>query len=456
MKRPLYWPQIEAIKLIEKHLDGRTGKTPTIRSSRQTTKNEVSAMVEDRALTRYKNVGGSIVKIAPTYRPQIVNSKRRLDEMIAVDPLIGPKPRGYREGYIKEYGRVSIQFLSADKTANVEGATASLLLEVDEAHHIDKLKFEEAFGPMTAFTAAATVMYGVAAAKMDLLYEQRLYNQEHDPGLNLQYPAAIWCELIPAYEKHYTERVDKLGKDHPIILTQYDLVDIESMGGFLKTHQIESILTSDHQRQFTPRGGVTYACVIDIGGEDDNEGEVLADKGEAARDATSCWIVEVDHANRVYDYPMLRVVQGHYWVGKIMGATPAGEKGQQEILLDILNTWRPRKVVVDARGLGLQIAQYLKKRYASVEDYTASDTSVSNDCYGFLALVNNARVKMWQNDSSEEWIELQQELRHTKSEIVQHDKMKLKKPQGGGHIDMVKALTYLTHCLKKPFVMSTY
>ena len=450
----LYWPQEEAIKLVEKHMAAKSGKTITIRACRQTMKNECAATIHARALARYRIKGGIIVRTAPTYRPQIVNSKMRLEKMARIDPFIfGRLER--KEGYIYTNGNAQIQFLSAQDRTNVEGATASLLLDIDEAHKIDKGKFEEAFAPMAAWENVPVVMWGVAADKEDLLYEYRMHNEDRDPALNLQYNCDVWSELRPQYARHVEERKQKLGESHPVFLTQYKLVDIESTSGFLRADHIESILASDHERQAAPRDGASYVCVIDIGGEDD-EGEVQSDKGRAIHDATVCFIAEVDHTDRVYDYPKFRIVQCHYWVGKAFGSNVAGQKGQQELLLDILNRWKPSKTVIDGRGIGSQMAHYLYRRAHGIEIYSASATTVSEDCYKFLGLVNNDRVKMWQNDQSAEWNQAVAEMRHTKYEIFNHDQMKIIKPPSGGHIDMVKALTYLSHCLKRPFIMKSW
>ena len=447
--QPLYPPQIEAVELVEHHIAEQSGKTITIRSSRQTMKNECSATIHARALALYSKEGGIIVRTAPTHKPQIVNSKLRLEKMVKIDPIIRGKVKK-REGYIYECGEAQIQFLSAQDRTNVEGATASLLLDIDEAHKVDKGKFEEAFGPMAAWKAVPTVMWGVAADKQDLLYEYRRYNEEYDPALNLQYPWHVWAELRPEYAKHCEERKGKLGENHPVWLTQYCLIDIEAIAGLLKPWHIKTILTSEHARQTEAVSEKRYVAVIDLAGEEE-EGEVTIGRREAPRDATICWIVEVDYTDIVYDMPKFRVVQGYYWVGKQFAAGPDGDKGQQEILLDILNYWRPRKTVIDARGIGAQTAAYVAKRFANVEQYAATADSVSDDCYGFLALAENGRISMWQDDESETYRECVRQLKETKYQIFQHDKIRLIKPQSGAHIDMVKALTYLARCTKKPF-----
>ena len=62
-----------------------------------------------------------------------------------------------RDGHIITLGRASIAFFSAEPGANVVGATASLLLECDEAQDVHPDKWEKEFRPMGATTNATSV-----------------------------------------------------------------------------------------------------------------------------------------------------------------------------------------------------------------------------------------------------------------------------------------------------------
>lgn len=438
---PLYPPEIEAIQLVEKHIDQKSGKIVTIRSARQTMKNECSAMIATRVLERYKDRGGTYIRTAPTWKPQIINSKMRLERFLMADPLIRDNYRR-REGFIFQCGLAQIHFLSTDTSAKVVGDTADICLDIDEAHKVDKGKFEEDFSPMTASSNAPVVMWGVAADKQDLLYEYLQYNLELNPDCVLQYPASVWCELLPQYAKHYEERVAKLGADHPVILTQYDLVDVDAIGGYFTKAQQTSLFTSDHEQYSAPKDGRSYVITIDIGGEAEEEESNPLVKAEGARDSTVALIWEIDHEDEVNGYPMCRLVDIHWWTGKSLGDEPSGLPGQQTILLKLLQTWKPHYTVVDGRGVGEQIANYLDTNWG-VEVYKASALSVSDDCYGLKAMVNNDRVKVFRDDQSPEYQEIVRQIKHTSYEIRQHDQMRITKPHGKGHIDMVKAMTYL-------------
>jgi hypothetical protein len=442
---PLYPPEIEIINLVEKHIALKTGKVIAIRSARQTCKNESSAMIAVRMMGIFKKERDyySYVRTAPTWKPQIVNSKLRVEKFLEIDPIIDYYRPRY--DYMYESGSANITFLSSDKQASVVGATASICLDIDEAHKVDKGKFEEDFSPMTAYHNVPTVMWGVAADKQDLLYEYVEYNMENNPDCVLQYPASVWCEIRPQYALHYEERRAKLGADHPVILTQYDLVDVDAVGSYLTKAQQTSILSSEHNQYSAHKDGRSYAITIDIGGEDEEEEQDPLVKSEGARDSTVALIWDVDYKDMVNGYPMFRLVDIHWWTGKSLGDKTSGlygEQGQQGILLKLLQQWQPHHVVVDGRGVGEQIAGYLDTEYG-VEVYKASGNSVSEDCYGLKALINNDRVKCFRDDGSDEYNELTRQMKNTTYEIRQHDMMRITKPHGKGHIDMVKAMTYL-------------
>src|SRR5262245_10956465 len=124
---PLLRPyQREAGRAIVESVRGRRGDAITVEIARQGGKNELSAQVELTLLALSAARGLESVKCAPTLRPQLHVSMRRLWRCIASWRL-GAVAR-MRESEIV-LGRSRIHFLSAERGANVVGHTASLLLE---------------------------------------------------------------------------------------------------------------------------------------------------------------------------------------------------------------------------------------------------------------------------------------------------------------------------------------
>lgn len=449
-RRPLRGPQAEIIRRVEEHVARHEGGVMTILSSRQTGKNELAAVLQRRHLWRrqFSRYIASWIRTAPTYKPQIVNSKKRLREILQADskwriqyPSFEGKRLEREEGYIWKVGNASVEFISSGPNANVVGATASECLDMDEAHKVEKAKFDEDFAPFTASTNAATLLWGVAANGLDTIEWYRQRNEEEGrPDLNLYFPCEVWMDVLPEYRAHVEGRIRMLGYDHPIVKTQYRLVKVEAEGRYISPTNARGLLSGEHERQLKPRPGSRYEAVIDIaaGNEDFNPENVMEGEEQTTTDSTIVWIYEVTGElaeNGIF--PMINIVQGHWMTGVDL---PMAEQEIREILA----FWRVERATVDAIGVGRQIAESLESLYGSftVNKYVADSSSVSADCYDLLARLNYRSVRMFRNDGSPEWAEFERQVGWT---LYASDKgkMKLLKPKATQHIDMVKALTYI-------------
>jgi hypothetical protein len=165
--RPLRAYQLAPARAILASVFGRQGRTFTVLFARQMGKNELSAALEAYLLTLYSRVGGTLVKAAPTYRPQVLTSLLRLDGLLA-NPLTAGQWRA-REGYIREVGAARALFFSGAPAAQVVGATASVLLEIDEAQAFSAEKYARDFRPMGATANTTSVLYGTACSFSTLL-----------------------------------------------------------------------------------------------------------------------------------------------------------------------------------------------------------------------------------------------------------------------------------------------
>src|SRR5689334_7347806 len=80
LKRNLYDYQIEIGNVILDSVFNHKGLTISVLLARQMGKNELSAAIEAYLLTCFKE--GNIIKVAPTFKPQIINSRLRLLAML--------------------------------------------------------------------------------------------------------------------------------------------------------------------------------------------------------------------------------------------------------------------------------------------------------------------------------------------------------------------------------------
>jgi hypothetical protein len=223
--RPLRSYQLRpAEAIIDSVLNGR-GLTFAVMMSRQAGKNELAAHLEAYLLNLYRRRGGQLVKASPTFKPQTINSLLRL-----CDRLDNHWNRGRwrrREGYMVELGQARCLFFSADPAARVVGATASPLLEGDEAQDIDEDKWTKDFRPMAASTNATVVLWGTAWTDETLLARtiQALRREQARDGRQrvFLYDARVVGAEVPAYAAFVRNEVARLGRDHPLIKTQYYL-----------------------------------------------------------------------------------------------------------------------------------------------------------------------------------------------------------------------------------------
>src|SRR5439155_23032605 len=119
-------------------------------------------------------------------------------------------------GYIVRVGRAGILFFSAGPGAQVVGATASLLLEADEAQDIDPAVWDKRFVPMTASTNAARVYYGTAWPSTTLLHRElvRAREREKRSGRRLAfwYPWDVVAATSSAYGRFVEGEKARVGE----------------------------------------------------------------------------------------------------------------------------------------------------------------------------------------------------------------------------------------------------
>lgn len=97
---------------------------------------------------------------------------RRLERVLNANQLT--RGRWSREhGYIYRLGQARLFFLSGQPGANIVGATANLLLEVDEAQDILIERYDKDIAPMAAPANATRVFWGTAWTPDTLLGRER-------------------------------------------------------------------------------------------------------------------------------------------------------------------------------------------------------------------------------------------------------------------------------------------
>ncbi len=420
----------------------RRGLTFTVEIARQGGKNELSAQLEVLLLTRFMFSGGDAIKAAPTFRPQGLISLNRLRERL--------RDAGYgglwsqEHGYIVRLGRARQLFLSADGEAHVVGATARLLLEIDEAQDVDADKYHKELRPMGASTNVTTVLWGTPWDDICLLEQAKQQNLalEAVDGIRRHFQFD-WQEVArhnPDYLRFVEGERARLGEEHPLFRTQYRLLPLSGGGRLLSSVQ-RAQLAGDHPRLHRPRSErAIYVAGIDLAGESETAQDAALRSLKPRQDSTVVTIGELDFsaASDVLREPVIRVVEHYWWTGR-----PHPQLYPQ--LLDLLkNVWRCRRVVVDASGVGLGVSSFLKQALGGVVvpfQFTAQSKSELG--FRLLAAISSGRLKVYAPDGSEEASELWREIELARSVYLPSQRLSFSVDPREGHDDFVMSLALL-------------
>ena len=373
----------------------QAGRTFVVILPRQSGKNELQAHLFAWLLFRAANSGGRMVSVSPTFKPQTYNSMDR----VAASLDAGLGARGLwksSNGFIYRLGKARLQFFSGDSSAKVVGATADLLLSVDEAQQISPAKFDKDFDPMTASANATRVFWGTAWTSDTLLERQRRLASQAERHDGIQrvffYTADDVRRLVPQYGRHVDRVVAERGRNHPLVKTQYFCETIDAQSGLFNAARL-ALIRSDRPFLNSPPetggagGGASHAFLIDVAGMD--EALLSLDGlGNPGRDSTTLSIVEIDLSTlETLQRPTYRVVARHAWQGQ----NHLSIFGQ---LKNLAQSWRPQYLVIDATGVGEGLWAMLDRAFPTrVIPVKFTQQEKSEIGWGFLAIVETGRFR---------------------------------------------------------------
>lgn len=436
--------QREVASAILDSVLGRKGLTFSVEMARQGGKNELSAQLELLLLTFYMTQPQNLVKCSPTFKPQTVISMMRLRDRLNDAGFSGIWTAEL--GYIIRLGNARAIFLSADKSANVVGNTAHILLEIDEAQDVSREKYSKEFKPMGATTNVTTVHYGTTWDDSTLLEEVKQTNLEleRQDGVkrHFRYDWEEIADYNPDYRAYVEAERERLGENHPLFLTQYRLLPIQGGGGFLSRQQLAQ-LSGEHERKRHAEKGKIYLAGIDLAGE--AEGDNFANP-QPQRDSTVVTIGELDFSicDDIQKQPRIRVVEHYRWTGRKHAEL-------YPRLVDILKSvWKCRRVVVDATGLGQPVSSFLRKALGSkVSAFTFTAKAKSELGFKLLAAINSGRLKVYDRDGSDECREFWKEMDRAKCHYRPSQTVNFYVSPSEGHDDFLMSLALLVEAAER-------
>lgn len=436
----------------------------TVEMPRQSGKNETSAQLEAALLARLGKRGGSIVKTAPTYKPQIVNSKIRLEQRATqVQARLPFLIYRNRMGYMVECGRAVLAFLSADPAASVVGATASTLMEVDEAQDVDRAKFEKDFSPMRASTGAPIVAYGTTWTDDTLL---ETFKRDVQDGRTRGRVVRVMPDEVadenPAYGDFVDSEVARKGRNHPLIKTQYFLEPLDT-GGRAISPQALRLMTGNHAPRERRTNESQIVAGLDFAGADENAGSLEALVSGSSRDSVALTVAELTWmvvADGVYE-PVIRILARYEWQNQHPTAL-------QGTLFEILeNRWKVNLCVCDETGVGETGTRFLQRAInkpgraeriigVKFDGSWSTDTALAGQ---YMAAVLGARLLDYQSPTAQSLADAGAEIAHptdpdrrawwqrghAKLEAKAGQKFRLRVPQNEGHDDLLVSEQLTVH-----------
>lgn len=409
--------QEKPVKAIIRSVMKGSGHSFVVMFSRQSGKNEIQAQIEAYLLTRLSQLDCEMVKVSPTWKPQCINAMRRLERRLD-NNLLTARRYEKEEGYIYRIGKAQISFFSGQPEAHIVGATASTLLEVDEAQDVSISKFDKDIAPMGASTNVTRVFYGTAWTSSTLLARELREARRKQRRDKIRRVFIVNGDMVgrelPAYKKFLTEQVEKLGINHPLVQSQFYCKEIDSAGKLFTTTRIQLIQSEDNP-PLKSNPNYIYAFLIDVAGEEEssNDPEKMEQLVFTGHDFTSLIIVHVDLSamnDPTINRPIYRAIHAVTWDG-----------AKQHLLFNqiraLYEIWKPQQIVVDATGVGAGLASFLEEALPGrVIPFIFTPQSKSKMGWEFIGMIDTGRFKF--STKLKEWKILNLQMTNCTYEIV--------------------------------------
>jgi hypothetical protein len=381
--------QLEPADAIIDSILNNKGMTFVIIMARQAGKDELLANLIAYLLNLFAHKEKEIVVVNPTYKPQTIKAIFRLENRLRhniITRLFWEK----RSDFMRMIGRAVVNYLSGDEAAQVVGGTASLALIVNEAQDITPAKYDKDFAPMSASTNATRIFTGTTWTSRTLLAREMRNALELEKADGIRrvfiYDADEVRKVNPPYGDFVDGEVKKLGRQHPLVKTQYFCEEIDEIAGMFNAGR-RALMLADRPGQDTPTRGNMYALTIDVGGQD----EALLNldgMGNPGRDYVTVDIVEIDLSDlAIMQKPRYRIVKRFAWQGEnhvsIFGKCSA-----------LVSTWNTQYIIIDATGVGEGLWGMFANKYPTrTIPVKFTQQTKSEIGYAFIGMIETGRFK---------------------------------------------------------------
>jgi hypothetical protein len=401
--------QRDILSAVIDSIRSKSGHSFVIVLARQTGKNELQAQLFTYLLAVLSRFDLNMVSVSPCFAPQGFTAMARLEKVLSRNLFtrgIWKRSHGHRYSV----GSSRVTFLSGHPHSHVVGETAHLLLSVDEAQDISSSHFDKIFAPMAAAHNATRVFWGTTWTSHTLLAREmrRARRREKIDGLRRLWvvPADEVAREVPSYAQFLQTEIDHLGRNHPIVRSQYFCEEVDTQVGMFNAAR-RLLMQADQPPQTSPspfaalangegRGGVAF--LLDVAGQDEARFRGSPSSGTGnledeaplvnlGRDSVSLTIATIDTGSlETLQAPTYRFVNRQQWTGlnhlKVFG-----------ILKNLVESWNPQYIVVDATGVGEGLWAMLDKAFPTrVLPVKFSSVVKSEIGWRYLAIIETGRL----------------------------------------------------------------
>jgi hypothetical protein len=381
--------QLAAAKAVLDSIFKKQGLTIVIIFPRQSGKDELISNLLAFLCMLYAHRDVGIVVANPTYKPQTINAILRFEKRLSTN-LLTRLFWSKRSDFMRMIGNCIVSFLSGDASANVVGAVASLLLIVNEAQDIEPGIYDKRFAPMVASTNATRVFAGTTWTSKTLLAREMRAALEltKQDGIRrvFMYNADDVRARIPAYGLFVDGEIAKLGRQHPLVKTQYFCEEIDAIAAMFHSGRL-ALMQAEPIANALPETGKTYCMLIDVGGQDEAMLE-LDGMSNPGRDYVTLDIVEVDLSTLpLLQSPTYHIIKRLEWQGvnhvDIFGAIGA-----------LMQSWNCLYLVLDATGVGEGLWGMCAKKWPTKTIPVKFTQAAKSDIgYAYLGIIDTGRLR---------------------------------------------------------------
>ena len=402
---PLYGYQLAPLEMVRESVLRRQGYEFLLVFPRQSGKNEAVAHLLVNLLNLLQRRGGNIVYGATG--DGLGRGIARLEERLDNSWNAGRVRKGTRP-LRRMLGKAAVVFLSTHPSAAARGETAHWLLVIDELQEQPAAHLEAVFEPMRAAHNATALYMGTVKSTGDALWQKKGQLEEQQRGDGVQRLHVVGPEQVtaenPAYGRFLESKIDRLGRNHPIVASEYFNEPVAGAGRLFDERRL-ALMRGKHSRRRSAKPALAgphpiMVATLDVAGQDEAATDPLARLQNPGRDYTVAHVFEIEAGDEAAG-PTYRAVDVFVDQGSRHFQDAPGRPKLADRLLAWLRHWEVAHLVADESGVGAGLVDWLSARLGAgrVTGFTFTPAAKAGLGSAFLSVVETGRFRYWGDET---------------------------------------------------------